>query len=179
MSLWCGEIRASILLWNHISQCEMNPRSALKKCQRKCKENIQMSVFLPRSPRGLISDHTGNGESLPNNGKLLLILCQNIFKIWTVPSFLWRASLRLSRETSRHAAPIHEAPFIFLSDTLSVMVQRGSILIVWTDRSRERSFDFGCWQNRHKACWVALVSVLPILAVHCIDRDRLFSSGRT
>lgn len=56
----------------------------------------------------------------------------------------------LSRETSRHAAPIHEAPFIFLSDMLSVMVQRGSILIVWTDHSRERGFDFGCWQNRHR-----------------------------
>lgn len=56
----------------------------------------------------------------------------------------------LSQEASRHAAPIHEAPFIFLSDMLSVMVQRGSILIVWTDHSRERGFDFGCWQNRHR-----------------------------
>lgn len=56
----------------------------------------------------------------------------------------------LSQEASRHAAPIHEAPFIFLSDMLSVMVQRGSILIVWTDHSRERRFDFGCWQNRHR-----------------------------
>ncbi len=56
----------------------------------------------------------------------------------------------LSWEASRHAAPIHKVPFIFLSDMLSVMVQRGSILIVWTDHSRESGFDFGCWQNRHR-----------------------------
>lgn len=80
MSLRCGEIRASILLRNDISQCEAIPRSA-QKCQRKRKENIQVSVFLPRSPRGLISDHTEKGESLPRNGEQLLILCQNIFKI--------------------------------------------------------------------------------------------------
>lgn len=55
----------------------------------------------------------------------------------------------LSREASRPAPPIHRAPFIFLSAMLSVMAQRGSILIVWTDHSRERGFDIGCWQNRH------------------------------
>lgn len=71
----------------------------LKKSQRKCKENIQVSVFLPRSPRGLISDHTENGESLPHNGEQLLIKCQNIFKIWTVPSFLWRAVLSVGLVT--------------------------------------------------------------------------------
>lgn len=56
----------------------------------------------------------------------------------------------LSQEASRHVAPVHEAPFIFLSDMLSVIVQRGFILIVWTDHSRESRFDFGCWQNRHR-----------------------------
>lgn len=115
----------------------MIPRSA-KKCQRKCKENIQVSVFLPPSPWGLISDHIGKeGEALLHYGEQLLILCQNIFKIWTVPSFLWCAAFSVGLVTGGVKA-IHEAPFIFLSDMLSVMVQRGSILIVWTDHSREK-----------------------------------------
>lgn len=54
-----------------------------------------------------------------------------------------------------------EAPFISLSDMLSVMLQRGSILIVWTDHSGERGFDLGCWQNRHR-----LAELLLYLAYH-------------
>lgn len=87
MSLRCGEIRASILLWNDISQCEMIPRSA-KKSKKAQREYSVVSVFLSRSPWGLIRDHTENGESLPHNGEQLLILCQNIFKIWRAPWFL-------------------------------------------------------------------------------------------
>lgn len=98
---WASDVeRSELLLWNDISQWWWYPDLLQKKkCQRKCKENIQVSVFLPCSPRGLISDHTENGESLPHNGEQLLILCQNIFKIWTVPSFLWCAALSVGLVT--------------------------------------------------------------------------------
>lgn len=130
---------------------------------KKVQENIQVSVVLPGSPRGLIGDHTGK----KNGGNLSVIMQRNFgFCVKTylkfeqcrhscgVPWSPWG----LSREASRHAAPIHKAPFISPSDMLSVMVQRGSILIVWTDHSWERVFDIWCWQNRHS--WVALVSCL-------------------
>lgn len=165
-SLRCAEIRAGIMLWNDISQCETTPRSAWKKknCQRKCKVNIQVSVFLPGSPRGLISDHT------EEEGELCPIMVSNFwFSVKTYLKFEQRchscgvpiSPWGLSQEASRHAAPTHQAPFIPLPDTLSVMLQRGSILIVWTDHSRERGFDFGCWQNRHRLARCALASVLP------------------
>lgn len=170
MSLRCGEIRASILLWNVYLKMWNDSQICLKKMSRKVqREYSGVSVFLPRSPWGLISDHTENGESLPHNGEQVLILCQNIFKIWTLPSFLWRAAPSMGLVTggiSAHSPPIHEAPFISLSDMLSVMVQRGSILIVWTDHSRERSFDLGCWQNRHRlaeSLWC-----VPLKFYHCI-----------
>lgn len=93
---WASDVERSELpsyYEMYISKCEMIPRSALKKMSRKVqREYSGVSVFLPRSPWGLISDHTENGESLPHNGEQLLIPCQNIFKIWTVPSFLWRAA---------------------------------------------------------------------------------------
>lgn len=112
-------------------------------------------------------------EALPHYGEQLLILCQNIFKIWTAPSFLWCAALSMGLVTGGVKAT-REAPFISLSDMLSVMLQRGSILIVWTDHSGERGFDLGCWQNRHR-----LAELLLYLTYHywrCIDRDGLFTS---
>jgi len=69
------------------------------------------------------------------------------------------------------------APFIFLSDMLSLMLQRGAVLIVWTDHSRESGFDLGCWQNRHRLA--ALLWCLSCQFWHCIDRDKPCTSGLT
>lgn len=105
----------------------------------------------------------------------------------------------LSWEASRRAAPTHEAPFISLSDMLSVMLQRGSILIVWTDHSRERgvlilSVDrigtrpaelLWCLSRQSRHCFVSIViGCLPLAAFklkakHCPTFNRSYYCGMT
>lgn len=61
---------------------------------------------------------------------------------------------------------------------LSVMLQRGSILIVWTDHSREREVLIGAVDRiGTSARWVAFnASPFSIVAAHYIDHNGLLTS---
>lgn len=101
-SLRCAEIRAGIMLWNDISQCETTPRSAWKK--KKLSKKVQSEYsgvsISPRFTSGSNKwSHRRRRGALPHYGEQLLIFCQNIFKIWTALSLLWRADLSVGLVT--------------------------------------------------------------------------------